>query len=196
MSDMHISDAFVACVTTTLNAVECVTLDNPVLSGDGAGHHGVRGVLEQFNDVLVSSIPGGLSPERFDAEGNPIENTIEVAPDAVPFKRSPRPFTAEEDAEIQRYLQDFLAKGWVLPSLSPWAAHVLFVPKRVDAVTGKRTWRMCISFVKLNSTTLNRNAYRLPRISELFERINGARYCSKLGLLDGYYQVRMRASDV
>ena len=196
MSDMHMSDAFVACVTPTLNVVEGVTLDNPVLSGKGADNHGIRGVLEKFNDVLVSSIAGGLPPERFDAEGNPIEHTIEVDPDAVPFKRSPRPFTAEEDAEIQRYLQDFLAKGWVVPSLSPWAAPVLFVPKKVHPVTGKRTWRMCISFVKLNSKTLNRIAYRLPRISDLLERINGARYFSKLDLLDGYYQVRMRASDV
>ena len=63
-------------------------------------------------------------------------------------------------------------------------------------MTGKRTWRMCISFVKLNSKTLNRIAYRLPRSSDLLERINGARYFSKLDLLDGYYQVRMRASDV
>ena len=132
----------------------------------------------------MSAFPGGLRPERFDAEGNQIDHAIEVDPDAVPFKRSHRPFTAEEAAEIQQHLQDFLAKGWVVPYLSPWAARVLFVPKKVDPVTGKRTWRMCISFVKLNSKTLNRIAYRLPRISDLLDRINGARCFSKLDLLD------------
>ena len=113
-------------------------------------------ILQPDTPVLVSSISGGLPPERFDAEGNPIKHTIEVDPDAVPFKHWPWPFSTEEDAEIQRYLQHFLAKGWVVPSLSPWAAPVLFVPKKVDPVTDKRTWRMCISFVKLNSKTLNR----------------------------------------
>ena len=68
--DLHMSDAFVACITSTLNAVEGVTLDNSVLSGKGTDHHGVLSVIEQFNDVLVSAIPGGLSPERFDSEGN------------------------------------------------------------------------------------------------------------------------------
>ena len=183
-------------MTLTLNAVEAVTLDNPVLFGEGADPHGVRGVLEQFNDVLVSAIPGGLPPERFDTERIPIEHIIEVDPDAGMFKRSPRPSTAEEDAEIQRYLQDFLAKGWVIPSLSPWAAHVLSVQKKIDPVTGKSTRRMCISFVKLNSKTLNRTACRLPRISDLLERIDGASCFSKLDLPDGYYQVRMRASHV
>ena len=101
VSGMCMSDAFVACITPMLRTVEDVTLDNPMLSGKGADHDGVRGVLEQFNDVFVSAIPGGLPPERLDAEGNPIQHTIEVDPNAVPFKRSPRPFTAEQDAGIQ-----------------------------------------------------------------------------------------------
>ena len=55
---------------------------------------------------------------------------------------------------------------------------------------------MVISFVKLNSKTLNRIAYRLPRISDLLSRIAGAKLFSKLDLLDGYYQIRMRPEDV
>jgi hypothetical protein len=86
--------------------------------------------------------------------------------------------------------------GWIAPSLSPWAAPVLFVPKKCDPVTGARTWRMCISYVKLNSKTLNRIAYRLPRISDLLSRASKAAYFSKLDLLSGFYQVRMREQDV
>ena len=55
---------------------------------------------------------------------------------------------------------------------------------------------MCISYVKLNNKTLNRIAYRLPRISELLERISGATVFTKLDMLGGYYQIRMRAEDV
>ena len=90
----------------------------------------------------------------------------------------------------------FLAKVWVALSLSPRPVHVLFVPYKVDPVTGKRTLRMCISFVKLNSKTVNCITYRLPCISDLVERINGACYFSKFDLLDGFCQVRMRASDI
>jgi hypothetical protein len=55
---------------------------------------------------------------------------------------------------------------------------------------------MVISFVKLNSKTLNRIAYRLPRIADLLARISGAAIFSKLDLLDGYYQIRMRSEDI
>jgi hypothetical protein len=73
---------------------------------------------------------------------------------------------------------------------------VLFVPKKVDPVTGEKTWRMCISYVKLNSKTLNRIAYRLPRVSDLLVRVSAAKIFSKLDLLSGFYQVRMRESDI
>lgn len=63
-------------------------------------------------------------------------------------------------------------------------------------MTGKRSWRIYISYAKLNIKTLNRIAYRLPRISDLLERVSGARYFSKVNLLDGYYQVRMRVADI
>ena len=73
---------------------------------------------------------------------------------------------------------------------------MLFVPKKRDPVTGERTWRMCISYVKLNSKTLNRIAYRLPRIADLLARVSNAQHFSKLDLLSGFYQVRMRDTDI
>jgi hypothetical protein len=83
-----------------------------------------------------------------------------------------------------------------VPSLSPWAAPVLFVPKKLDPVTGRRSWRMCISYVKLNSKTLDRIAYRLPRISDLLAKVSRSKFFSKFDLLSGFYQICMRASDI
>jgi hypothetical protein len=50
--------------------------------------------------------------------------------------------------------------------------------------------------VRLNSKTLNRIAYRLPRIAELLARVSRATIFSKMDLLSGLYQIRMRESDV
>jgi hypothetical protein len=55
---------------------------------------------------------------------------------------------------------------------------------------------MVISYVRLNSKTLNRIAYRLPRIAELLARVSSAIIFSKMDLLSGFYQIRMRDSDV
>lgn len=161
-------------------------------------HHSseLQALLAEFDYVLVTSIPGGLPPVRHDATGRVIEHTIETHPNEKPYARPPRPFTADESAEIQRVIADFLSKGWITPSLPPWAAPVLFVPKKPGPVTGKRACRMCVSYVKLNAKTLNRIAYRLPRISELLTRVSGATYFSRIDLLDGFYQVRMRQEEI
>ena len=67
----------------------------------------LQALLNEFEDVLVSSIPGGLPLQRVDADGRPIEHTIEVDTTAKPCARTPRWFTAEESAEILRVLKDF-----------------------------------------------------------------------------------------
>ena len=168
----------------------------PAPPGVGADDPRVASLLADFTDVLVQQMPPGLPPERFAADGRPIEHVIETAPDVKPYAANPRPFARAEDAEIRKQLGTLLASGWINPSLSPWASPVLFVRKKPDPVTGVRGYRMCISYVKLNAKTLNRIAYRLPRIADLLDRIGSATYFSKLDLLSGYYQVRMRPGDV
>jgi hypothetical protein len=44
--------------------------------------------------------------------------------------------------------------------------------------------------------TLNRIAYRLLLISDLLARVDGAKYFSKIGLLNGFYQIRKRKEDI
>jgi hypothetical protein len=55
---------------------------------------------------------------------------------------------------------------------------------------------MCVSYVELNRRTLNRIAYRLPRIADLLANVSCSRYFSKFDLLSGFYQIRMRPSDI
>jgi hypothetical protein len=164
--------------------------------GKGADHPDIAPLLARFTEVLRSELPPGLPPERLAADGTPIEHTIETAPDEQPTRAKPLPFTQEEHAEIRRQLDHLLASGWITPSLSPWASPVLFVRKKPDPITGVRGFRMCVSYVKLNQKNLNRIAYRLPRIADLLDKLGGAQYFSKLDLVSGYHQVRMRTSDV
>jgi hypothetical protein len=67
---------------------------------------------------------------------------------------------------------------------------------KIDPVIGEQTWQGSISFVKLNSKTLNHIAYRLSRVADLLSRVSSAKVFSKRDLLSGIYQVRMREQDV
>ena len=55
--------------------------------------------------------------------------------------------------------------------------------------------RMCIDNRSLNEVTIE-NKYPLPRIDDLFDQLQGANYFSKIDLRSGYYQLKIRPSDV
>ena len=88
-----------------------------------------------------------------------------------------------------RELKDLLEKGVIRPSMSPWGAPVLFVHKK----DGKL--RMCIDYQQLNKVTI-KNKYPLPRIDDLFDRLQGAKCFSKIDLRSGYHQVRVKEKDI
>ena len=78
MPSQSLDNAFLACVMPELHAMDSVEVEEPVLLGKGATHLEVAKILNDFRDVLVSEIPGGLPPVRCDGHGQPIEHTIEA----------------------------------------------------------------------------------------------------------------------
>jgi len=54
---------------------------------------------------------------------------------------------------------------------------------------------MCIDYRKLNRVTI-KNKYPLLRIDDMFDQLKGAFVFSKIDLLSGYHQLRVREEDV
>jgi hypothetical protein len=59
-----------------------------------------------------------------------IEFVIELVPGTAPIFKRPYRMTANQLSELKEQLQELLDKGYILPSASPWGAHVIFVPKK------------------------------------------------------------------
>ena len=57
------------------------------------------------------------------------------------------------------------------------------------------TLRLCIDYKELNKLTI-KNKYPLPRINDLFDQLQGARYFFKIDLRSGYHQLRIRSGDI
>jgi hypothetical protein len=85
-----------------------------------------------------------------------------------------------EQVELKRQIDELLAKGFIRPSVSPWAALVIFVEKKDGT---KRLW---VDYQGLNQVTI-KNKYPLPRIDTLFDQLKGAKVFSKIDLQSGYH---------
>jgi CxxC motif-containing protein len=118
-----------------------------------------------------------------------IEFVIELVLGTTPIFKRPYRMTTNQLVEFKEQLQELIDKGYICPNASPWGVPVIFVPKKDG------TQRMCVDYHSLNEVTI-KNKYPLPRIDDLFEQLKGACVFSKIDLRSGYYQLKIRASDI
>ena len=143
----------------------------------------VQELLNEFSDVFPKDLPAGLPPQR------QLDHKIELVPGAEPPHRAPYRMSPQGLDELKKQLRDLTEKGYIQPSVSPFGAPVLFVPKKDGGV------RMCVDYRALNRVTVH-NRYPLPRIEDLLDRLQGAKLFTKIDLRSGYHQIRVHPSDV
>jgi hypothetical protein len=140
-------------------------------------------LLRLYRDVFPDKLPDGLPPSR------DVDHRIELTPGAVPPSRPTIRLSASELAELKKQLEELLRAGFISPSKSPFGAPILFVKKKDGSM------RMCVDYRALNNLTI-KNSYPLPRVDELFDRLQGAQFFSKIDLVSGYHQIRIAAEDI
>jgi hypothetical protein len=139
-------------------------------------------VVSEFPDVFPKELPG-VPPEW------KVEIAIKLLPGTAPISKRAYRVSGPELVELKKQIDELSDKGYIMPSTSPLAAHVLFVEKKDG------TRRMCIDYRALNDVTI-KNKYPLPRIEDLFDQLRGASVFSKIDLGSGYHQLRIRPSDI
>ena len=139
-------------------------------------------VVNEYPDVFPEELPG-MPPDR------DVEFVIDLVPGTAPIAKRPYRMAASELAELKKQLEELQRIGFIRPSSSPWGAPVLFVKKKDGSM------RLCVDYRALNEVTI-KNKYPLPRIDDLFDQLKGARYFSTIDLRSGYFQLKIRESDI
>ena len=86
---------------------------------------------------------------------------------------------------MDEYLREAQQLGWIRPSTSSAGYPILFVKKK-----GTDKLRVCVDYRQLNNITI-KDRYPLPRIDEMFDRIQGSLFFSKLDLVSAYHRIRI-----
>ncbi len=110
-----------------------------------------------------------------------VQHHIETLPGEV--ARS-RPYRLPEHKKnvVQEELKAMLNLGVIEESHSDWASPIVLVPKTDGSV------RFCVDYRKVNAMS-KFDAYPMPRVDELLDRLGAARFYSTLDLTKGYWQI-------
>ncbi|MCO5609714.1 hypothetical protein L7F22_063946 [Adiantum nelumboides] len=140
--------------------------------------------LNQFQDVFIDDIPRELPPKSGDDD-----HMIELILGSSPPNKPPYRVSQAQQEEIMRQVNELVEKGMVKPSSSPFCSPVLLVQKKYG------TYHMCVDYKALNRITI-KNRFFVPRVEDLFDKLQGSTYFCSIDLKSGYHQIRIVDEDI
>jgi Reverse transcriptase (RNA-dependent DNA polymerase) len=134
--------------------------------------------LDVFDDNKANRFP----------ESNAWDHKIDIKEGFEPKSFKNSNLTLEEQKELDKFLHENLEKGYIQPSQSPQVSPFFFVKKKDG-----RLWP-CQDYWYLNDWMV-KNSYPLPFISEIMDKLKGAKYFLKFDVWWGYNNVQIRSRD-
>jgi hypothetical protein len=119
----------------------------------------------------------------------PWDHAIDLKPDAPEtLKSKVYPIPHNEQGALDKFIEEQLAKGYIVPSKSPMASSVFFVKKKNGELQLIQDYR------KLNDITI-KNHYPLSLAADIINRLQNAKIFTKFDVRWGYHNVRIRRGD-
>ena len=140
-------------------------------------------LLKEYGDVVSKDPPMGLPPDRG------VRHEIDLVPGTKYCVTRRWPLPKEQCDVIDAFFRAKHEAGMVRESKSPHSTPTFCVRKP----NGK--WRIVHAYNKLNAATIPVQT-PIPRKDVLQNNMVGSTLYSALDLVDGYYQLLMRACDV
>ena len=132
-----------------------------------------------------------------------IEMDIDTGNSPPPITSRPYTLPLKHYEWVRKEISTLERAGIITKSISPWASPVVIVPKK-SAPGEPPQRRMCVDFRKLNKTQTevhNMNGGKgcislvpLPKIDELYAKLQGYKIFSTLDLRSGYYHIGLSHS--
>ena len=116
------------------------------------------------------------------------DHAIELKEDSTPFTSKIYPLSKDEQQELDGFIEEHLRSGRIRPSKNPIASPFFFVKKKDGRLRPVQDYR------RLNAMTI-KNRYPLPLISEVIDKLSGAKYFTKFDVRWGYENVRIKEGN-
>ncbi|MCO5564160.1 hypothetical protein L7F22_017816 [Adiantum nelumboides] len=167
--------AYMIFIKDTLNGVDETQVNEYGMQVDLE----LSNFLNQFEDVFIDDIPRELPLKRRDDD-----HMIELILGSSPPNKPPYGVSQAQQNEIMMQVNELVEKGMVRPTSSPFCSPILLVQKKDD------TYRMCVDYRALNRITI-KNRFPVPKVEDLFDKLQGSTYFSRIDFKSGYHQIRI-----
>uniref|UniRef100_A0A0G4HZ16 Reverse transcriptase domain-containing protein n=1 Tax=Chromera velia CCMP2878 TaxID=1169474 RepID=A0A0G4HZ16_9ALVE len=141
-------------------------------------HPAAREILKENKELFSDEIPK-LPPRRGD-----LDFKIELEPGARPPAKPPYRLSYAELEEMKKQLKDYVDKGFIRLSMSPFGVPAFFVEKKDG------TFCIVIDYRPLNKVMV-KDIFPLPCAEKLMETLFGKRWFIKLDLRQFFHQLRI-----
>ena len=138
----------------------------------------LKDLVRRYPDVCTD-MPG---------ETDVIQHRIRLSDD-TPIRCKPYPLPYAMREELRNEVDAMLEMGVVRPSTSPYASPIVMVKKKDGSN------RVCVDFRKLNKIN-EVDPEPMTTAEDLFRRLSGKKYLSKIDLTKGYWQIPVAPEDV
>ena len=128
-----------------------------------------------------------------------IEMEIDTG-DQLPVAQNPYTLPLKHYEWVRKEIETLEKAGVIERSLSPWALPVIVVPKKSTPDEPPRR-RLCVDYRKVNDlqqkvsktdkSTGSLSLYPLPKIDEMFAKLNSSSVFSTIDLRSGYYHISL-----
>jgi Reverse transcriptase (RNA-dependent DNA polymerase)/gag-polyprotein putative aspartyl protease len=142
-------------------------------------------VPKQYHEYL--DVFSKKKSERFPQE-RPYDHEINLKEDFKPKRIPPYSLNQQELKLAKEFVDENLEKGYIRPSKSDMASPLFFVGKKDG------TKRPCQDYRLLNEGTI-KDAYPIPKITDLLRVLQKAKYFTKLDIRWGYNNVLIKEKD-
>jgi predicted aspartyl protease len=159
----------------------CVNLDRDIASVSAAAdlNEDQKQKLDEFLTrelALFRDVPGLT---------HLISHEIRIKPDVAPIKQRYYPMSPAMLKVLHEEVDKFLERGIIEPSNSPWNSPVVMVKKPSGA------WRFALNLKKVNSVSIP-DAYPIPYVSSILDKLRSAKFISSIDLRDAYFQIPLK----
>lgn len=139
---------------------------------------------EQLQEVVDAHFNSSLSTL---GRTNRVKHIIDTG-NVPAIKQRYYPISPARQKLVNEELDKMIELGVVEPSHSAWSSPILLV----DKPDGSK--RFCVDFRKVNAVS-KKDAYPLPHVTSVLDRLRDARYLSSLDIKSAYWQIPLDPSS-